>query len=189
MIQLRGENRLVERYKAGDASAFESIMEHYEPYVLGLARRMTGDSTAAEDICQEVFLKVLRGLRRFKGGSSLKTWIFRISHNAIVDFIRSNKAVTLSLEETDVAGAVSGIDDTSPFISMAESQLREAVVKALMILRPVPREILHLYYWNQLSVSEIGKAMRLPEGTVKTHLFRARKALRESLALPAGEKP
>ena len=83
MEALAGERELIRRFQAGDASAFVGIMNHYEPYILGLLTRLTGDRTRAEDLCQETFLKALKGLHRFRSDSSLKTWLFRIAHNAV----------------------------------------------------------------------------------------------------------
>jgi len=189
MEPLQSEKRLVTRFKAGDVSAFEAIMKHYDPYVMGLALRMTGNRAAAEDVCQEVFLKVLKGLGRFKGGSGLKTWIFRICHNAVVDYVRSSKADGRPIEEISETVMEQAGEVASPIQTIEEGQLREEVQRAMSTLPPLPREVLHLYYWNQLSVNEIGKTMRLPEGTVKTHLFRGRKALRETISQSSGEMP
>ena len=185
MNRLEGENRLVKQFQSGDASAFELIMKHYEPYVLGLAARMTGDRATAEDICQEVFMKVLKGLRRFREGSTLKTWIFRIAHNTVVDHVRSNKNREETLDEPE---AEPKQDDTesSPLMALADEQLRLEITKSMKTLQPQAREIVHLFYWDQLSVGEISEALQLPAGTVKTHLFRARKQLRETIEFSTG---
>ena len=185
MNHLDGENRLVKQFKAGDASAFEVIMKHYEPYVMGLTLRMIGDRATAEDICQEVFVKVLKGLRRFREGSTLKTWIFRIAHNTVVDHVRSSKNLEEPLEEPE-NGTKHEATESSPLNTLAEEQLRLEITKSMKSLQPQVREIVHLFYWDQLSVGEIGEAMDLPAGTVKTHLFRARKKLRETIEHSAG---
>ncbi len=181
MDPLPDEKQWIKRFQGGDAAAFARIMGHYEPYVLGLLWRMTGDRHTAEDICQEVFIKVLKGLGRFRTDSSLKTWIFRIAHNAGLDHKRGEKP-TESLADRDepLAGRDEG-RDLQPLARMEDAQLRKAIERALEALPALPREVLHLFYWDELSVAEIGTILDIPEGTVKTHLFRGRKALREQV--------
>ncbi len=177
MDPLPDEKQWIKRFQAGDAAAFARIMGHYEPYVLGLVWRMTGDRHAAEDICQEVFIKVLKGLGRFRTDSSLKTWVFRIAHNAALDHRRSSKPTEpLADRDEPVAGP-----EHQPLTRMENAQLRRAIERALEALPALPREVLHLFYWDELSVAEIGTVLGIPEGTVKTHLFRGRKALREQV--------
>ncbi len=184
MERLPGEPELVRRFQNGDHSVFGAIMAHYEPYVLGLFKRMTPNGAQAEDLCQETFLKVLKGLGGFKGQSGLKTWIFRIAHNLACDSFRSPKGKEDSLDQIaeEGAGEPKGAGPLPPE-SLDESSLREAIEKAMEILPSNQREILHLLYWEELSVAEISKVLAIPEGTVKTHLFRARKALRRNASL------
>ncbi len=181
MDPLPDEKQWIKRFQAGDAAAFARIMDHYEPYALGLVWRMTGDRHAAEDICQEVFIKVLKGLGRFRTESSLKTWIFRIAHNAALDHKRSHRPME-SLADRDeiVAGGDAGRDG-QPLARMEDAQLKKAIERAMETLPALPREVLHLFYWDELSVAEIGTVLEIPEGTVKTHLFRGRKTLREQM--------
>jgi RNA polymerase sigma-70 factor (ECF subfamily) len=181
MDPLPEEKQWIKRFQAGDAAAFAKIMGHYEPYALGLVWRMTGDRHAAEDICQEVFIKVLKGLGRFRTESSLKTWIFRIAHNAALDHKRSHRPME-SLADRDeiVAGGDAGRDG-QPLARMEDAQLKKAIERAMETLPALPREVLHLFYWDELSVAEIGTVLEIPEGTVKTHLFRGRKTLREQM--------
>ena len=175
MESLPDERRWVARFQAGDSAAFEKIMSHYEPYVLNLLWRMTGDRARAEDLCQETFIRVLKGLPRFRSESGLKTWIFRIAQNAGADLFRTADPRTEPLEEE--SGPRSHSD---PAESLERDQLRARVERAMAVLPPLPRAVLHLFYWDDLSITEIGSVLGLPEGTVKTHLFRGRRALRES---------
>lgn len=181
MDPLPKEKQWIKRFQAGDAAAFARIMDHYEPYALGLIWRMTGDRHAAEDICQEVFIKVLKGLGRFRTDSSLKTWIFRIAHNAAQDHRRSKRPMeTMTGRAEALAESGDGRED-DPLYRMQDAQLRKSIERALQALPSLPREVLHLFYWDDLSVAEIGTVLGIPEGTVKTHLFRGRKALREKM--------
>ncbi|MGA9751333.1 MAG: RNA polymerase sigma factor [Acidobacteriota bacterium] len=177
MEPLPAEQRWIDAFKAGDAAAFAKIMEHYEPYVLGLIWRMTGDRATAEDLCQETFLKILKGLGSFRRGSSLKTWIFRIAHNAVVDHARGTGRAAEPLEESG-ADICPPDPAPTPLAQVEEGQFRRGIEAAMGTLAPREREILHMLYWDGLSVAEIAAACTLPEGTVKTLLFRARRALR-----------
>jgi RNA polymerase sigma-70 factor (ECF subfamily) len=179
METLPGEPQLIARFRAGDASAFERIMEHYEPYVFGLIWRLTGDRGTSEDLCQETFLKVLKGLSKFREASGLKTWIHRVAHNTALDHLRGRRLQPMpqgddgavSMDPPDTAGGPDG--------ELAESQLRDAVERAMVRLPTNYREVLHLHYWEGMGVEEIASVLGEPPGTVKTHLFRARKAMRE----------
>ncbi len=182
MGALSGEGELVRRFQGGDAAAFEVLMSHYEPYVLGMVRRMVPDRSRAEDLCQEVFLKVLGGLGRFRGESGLGTWIFRIAHNVVTDHARAAEPAAESLEARAEEGLEPVDPAPPPLRGLEEERLRRAVETAMGELVPVQREVLHLLYWEELSVAEIAKVLDLPEGTVKTHLFRGRRALRRSAA-------
>ena len=173
-----GERQLVQKFQAGDASAFETLMGHYEPYVLGLLWRITGDRTTAEDLCQESFLKVLKGLRSFRFQSSLKTWLFRIAHNTATDFLRNRRPESDTDDGADLEALPALPGAADPARALEESQVRSALHRAVQALPRHQREVIHLFYWDELSVDEIARAMGMPEGTVKTNLFRGRQALR-----------
>ena len=181
MESLPDEPQWIARFQAGDPAAFEKIMTHYEPYVFGLLWRITGDRAKAEDLCQETFIRVLKGLPRFRRESSLKTWVFRIAHNTATDLFRASKPDTEPLEEADSPSQSTGA--AGPLEEIESAQLRSRLEAAMKTLPNLPRTILHLFYWDDLSVAHIASVLNLPEGTVKTHLFRGRQALRDSVQL------
>lgn len=178
MEPLPAEQRWIEAFQAGDAAAFAKIMDHYEPYVLGLIWRMTGDRAVAEDLCQETFLKVLKGLSGFRRGSSLKTWIFRVAHNTVVDHARGGGPKAQSLDELEAGNVLPSDPSPTPLAQVQDAQLRRGIEAAMDKLPPRQREILHMLYWDGLTVAEIAAACAIPAGSVKTLLFRARQALR-----------
>lgn len=178
MERLPGETEWVRKFQAGDPSAFVAIMNHYEPYILGLLTRLAGDRSKAEDLCQETFLKALKNLHRFRGDSSLKTWLFRIAHNAVSDAARAADPASQGVEELEEQGRPIPSSGADPLRKAEESQVRQAIGEAMNRLPQQQREVLHLFYWDELTVAEIAGAMRMPEGTVKTLLFRGRHALR-----------
>ncbi|MEJ2421979.1 MAG: RNA polymerase sigma factor [Acidobacteriota bacterium] len=180
MEPLPNEREWILRFKNGDPAAFERIMVHYEVYVLALMLRMTGGKRdLAEDLCQETFLKVLKGLSRFRHKSSLKTWIFRVAHNTAADHLRARREEPAVEED-----AAAEIQDTSVSLEEAldQKRLREWILLALDQLHPSQGEVLNLYYWAGFSVEEIAHVTGAPVGTVKTHLHRGRSALRQRIA-------
>jgi len=182
MEPLPAEQQWIEAFKAGDASAFAKIMEHYEPYVLGLIWRMTGNRSAAEDLCQETFLKVLKGLGAFRRGSGLKTWIFRVAHNTAVDHLRSQGPRTQPLDDLESEPGFAADPSPTPLAQVQDGQLRRCIEAAMDLLPPRQREVLHMLYWDGLTVAQIATACSMPTGSVKTMLFRGRGALRSRVA-------
>lgn len=177
MGELAGEEELVRRFQAGDTSAFGKLLAHHEPFVLSLLRRLVRDPATAEDLCQETFLRVLRGLPHFRAESGLRTWIYRVAHNAATDHLRG-RGPDDSLDSRAEEGFEPSAPGPTPTASVEEGELRKAVEEAMETLPAVQREVLHLLYWEDLSVAEIARATGMPDGTVKTHLFRGRQALR-----------
>ena len=184
MEPLPGEKACIERFLAGDVASFARIMRHYEPYVLGLLWRITGDRPSAEDLCQETFLKVLKGLPSFRKDSSLKTWIFRVAHNTATDHLRGSKPEAGALDEEVLSTAETS---PGPLRHVQDRQVQEAVERAMQNLSRDQRAVLHMLYWDEMTVSEIASAMRMPEGTVKTLLFRGRQALRSCVGAHLSE--
>ncbi len=182
MEPMPAEQRWIEAFKAGDAAAFAKIMSHYESYVLGLLWRITGDKATAEDLCQETFLKVLKALPSFRRDSSLKTWLFRIAHNTATDHLRASGPAAEDLEDAERKGALPAAGAPSPLKQVEEGRLRQGIERAMATLPRTQREILHMLYWDGLTVAEIASATAMPEGTVKTLLFRGRRALRERVS-------
>jgi RNA polymerase sigma-70 factor (ECF subfamily) len=182
------QQQWIESYLKGDASGFERIMAFYEPPVLRYLWRLTGNRGTAEDLCQETFFKVLGNLSKLRDRSGLKPWIFKIAHRAAMDYFRKNKVETHSMDRTDEDGIELPDAGNDPLRHIVEDQLRDAVDRAMDRLTPHQKEILHLYYWEELSVAEIAASLKVPDGTVKTHLFRGRKALRRRLVSDLREK-
>jgi len=180
---------LVEACRRGDGQAFARLVTIHEGMVLNLAARILGDGEEARDVAQEVFLQVYRTLGRFEGRSSLKTWIYSIVVNHCRNrrrwWRRRRKDRSLPLEEltpADEAGlsAAAG-GEVSPFEQCSRRESADRIREALERLSFDHRTILLLREVEGLSCEEIGRALQLPEGTVKSRLSRAREALRVTL--------
>jgi RNA polymerase sigma factor (sigma-70 family) len=179
---------LLDRCRQGDPQAFARLVALHEGMVLNLAMRLLGDLEEAKDISQDVFLQVYKMLGRFEGRSSLRTWIYRIVLNLCRNrrrfWRRHRRSQSCPLEDLaprDEA-RLSSRREASPFESLERREREVRVQAALLRLSFDHRAILLLREVEDLSCAQIGAALGLPEGTVKSRLARAREALRRVLA-------
>ncbi len=180
-------DELVERLKSGDAGAFEALVHACERRVYNLALRYSNNHADAMDISQEVFLRVLRSVDKFKGECSVETWVYRIAVNLSIDHTRRRtRRGELSLtvgedEETETQHDLP--DDTyAPEPAYDRTELRESVARAVAALPEEHRKILVLRDIDGFTYAQISEILNLEEGTVKSRLFRARARLRETLS-------
>lgn len=177
------EREIIERVLSGDTEAFEALVLEHQNKVYSLALRMVGNEEDARDMAQEAFIRAFNFLSGFRGDSKFSVWLYRLTSNICIDFLRSrSKKQTVSMTWTDEDGEEAGEleipDDTwSPEQQLERSLTRESVRRGLDSLSPQYREILLLREISGLSYEEIAKALNLEEGTVKSRIFRARKKL------------
>jgi RNA polymerase sigma-70 factor (ECF subfamily) len=173
---------LARRFTEGDASAFDALHRKYFPRVYTVARGILLDREDANDAVQEAFTKIYENLPRFRGGSRLGTWIFRIAVNSAIQVSRrqkSKKKWTTLDEVGDSAVETIDLDDSAQHVHKAMSGLRDE-----------DRAILSLFYWEEMSLVEIGEALGCGANAAKTRLFRARtrfKEIYEAMEQPDGE--
>lgn len=181
------ESELVRAARSGDQSAFEALVKANQAMAYQLAYRMTGNPEDAADLTQEAFLNAWRGLSAFDGRSSFSTWLYRLTSNACIDFLRREKRrVSLSMtleDEEDEEGRQADLPDQrfSPQRELEKKEAAEALRRGLAALTPEYREILTLRELEGYSYQELSRELGLEEGTVKSRLARARLALREFL--------
>ncbi|MBO5555660.1 MAG: sigma-70 family RNA polymerase sigma factor [Oscillospiraceae bacterium] len=176
------EAEVIRRVQNGDANAYEALVTAYEKNVYNLALRMTGNAQDAEDMAQEAFLKAYNSLDSFRGDSKFSVWLYRIVSNVCLDFLRRQKrrpATSLSVEDDEGEDVQLDIpdDSQSPQELLERKLTREAVRQGLAQLPEEQRQILLLREIQGLSYEEIGLALSLEPGTVKSRIFRARKRL------------
>ena len=177
------EREIIDRVLSGDTEAFEALVLEHQNKVYSLALRMVGNEEDARDMAQEAFIRAFNFLSGFRGDSKFSVWLYRLTSNICIDFLRSrSKKQTVSMTWTDEDGEEAGEleipDDTwSPEQQLERSLTRESVRRGLDSLSPQYREILLLREISGLSYEEIAKALNLEEGTVKSRIFRARKKL------------
>ena len=172
------ELRAIAQAKKGDADAFAFLVETYETSVYRLALRMCGNAHDAEEVAQEAYVAAWKGMPAFRGESKFSSWLYQLTTNAAIDFLRREKrhrATTPIEDEVDLAAP------GTPQQAAEAAEVRQALQQALDTLTPEHREIFLLRQMRQLSYEEIGQLLGLEAGTVKSRLSRAKKQLREIL--------
>jgi RNA polymerase sigma-70 factor (ECF subfamily) len=188
--------RLVERLRKGHERAYEELIGRFQQPVYILAIRLLGDPSEAADVVQEVFLKVFRNIGSFRGQSSLKTWIYRItvneSHNARRWFFRHRRReVELDTKPEESRDWRESIPDQnrSPYDEALNQQRHVMIEAALERISPIFREAVVLRDIGDLSYEEIAEVLNVSLGTVKSRILRGREALREQLAGSLESRP
>jgi len=172
------ERALIERCRSGDDAAFAELVDRYKNLVYGLVYRMVPDRARVDDLAQDVFLKVHRGLPYFRGEARLSTWIYRIVQN-VCTAARTRRPADVSLDDQRPDGR--RLDPGAPDRAFADQELRDRLEKAIAQLPEPQRLLIAAHYLNGVQYEALAEAMDIPLGTVKTHLFRAKKRLRELL--------
>jgi len=147
--------------------AFEVLLQRYQAKVFRLVFSMLGNSSRAEEVTQDAFLKIWQALQSYDRRASLSTWIYTIARNTGISHLRAESyRKTLSLEEAH-----------EPFAE-AEPVLNRLEIERLLARLPdEQREVIVLFYLQERSIEDVATMLDLPEGTVKSHLHRARKAM------------
>jgi RNA polymerase sigma-70 factor (ECF subfamily) len=173
-----GDAELVARACEGDEAAFEQLVLRHQRYVFNLAYRVLGDYAEAEDMTQEAFVRVWRGLSGFRGQAQFTTWLYRIVHNLCLNRLPGLRRELLQTEPLEEVLADPGPSPTDLF----DTRERLAFLHAQLDRLPEKyRLVLTLRYLQHLSYAEVAAALDMPMGTVKTHIHRARRLLRERL--------
>lgn len=164
------DERLVIQCQLGERGAFDALIARWATPLAAYARRVTQDSDAAAELTQDIWLRIFRGIGRLRDPHRFRSWLFGIAHRAFADSLRHRyKALPLAERDADTL-----IDEAAP----AHENL-DLVEHGLARLAPVEREILTLFYLQELSIAEIAEALSIAPGTVKSRLHRARHLLRE----------
>ena len=179
------DRTLVTRILGGDRDRFTELVRRYEKRVINYVYRITHRYEEAHDLAQEIFVKVYLALDRYDPKYQFSTWLFRIAQNASIDVLRKKSIAEVPLARPTV-------DDTqkerefadkgvSPYRALKNKQLASAIEKAVENLPPDYRELIQLRHFAELSYEEIASMKKLPLGTVKNKLFRARNLLKTEL--------
>jgi RNA polymerase sigma-70 factor (ECF subfamily) len=170
------ERTLIERCRAGDDIAFSELVDRYKNLVYAIVSRMVSDRGQADDLAQDVFLKVHRGLPYFRGDARLSTWIYRIVAN-VCSQARARRVPEVPLDpDTDDRPRK---ERGAPDAAFANLEARDRLEKAIAQLPENYRMLIAAHYLNGIQYDALAEALNIPIGTVKTHLYRAKRRLRE----------
>lgn len=169
---------LISRARTGDREAFGALVEQYRDNVYRLAYRMCGNEYDADEAAQEAFVAAWRALPNFRGDAKFSTWLYRLTTNAAIDVMRREKR-----HQTAGDGEMMEVADNtdSPQETVERTEQQETVQKALATLSDEYREVLLLRYMEELDYAEIAEVLKLPSGTVKSRINRAKAALKTAL--------
>jgi len=170
------ESIIVARVLNGDTSAFSKLVDQYKDLVYTLALRMLRNREEAEEVSQDVFIKIFKSLSSFKGDSKLSTWVYRVAYNSCLDQLKKNKKHQMDVPIDDYNyNKIDTINNALEGLIKAEKQqlIRTCVNK----LPEDSSAIITLFYFDELSLDEISGITGIESNTVKVKLFRARQRL------------
>jgi RNA polymerase sigma-70 factor (ECF subfamily) len=174
----------------GREDAYRELIKRYERPVFSLIYRMVRDNETAEDLAQETFIKVLNNIDRYRPEFKFSSWLFKIANNITIDHLRRRQVDTISIEGSPDAVTAERARATavtitsggeSPLEELESRELGAQIEAAIAKLRPEYRACIILRHVEDYSYDEIAEIVKLPLGTVKTYIHRARQELREYL--------
>ncbi len=187
---LEEDIELVEECKLGSRKAFNQLMLKYQNKVFSIAMRMLKNTDEAQDAAQDVFLAVYRSIKKFRGDSKLKTWIYRIVINTCINRLKSKKRKQqapldnqneMLIEKSQEEGKTPQATIDNPLKALERKNLREIIEKEIAKLPEENRVIIIMRDVEGLSYEQIEKILEIPDGTVKSRLHRGRQELKKRL--------
>lgn len=170
--QLLIDQLLVVRCQLGERAAFDDLIRRWSAPLHRYALKLTNDPALALDLTQDIWLRVIQGFGKLRDAGQFRAWLFAIAHRTFMDRLRVHYAtpVDTGMEFDDFAAE----EDTAP-----DPLMERALATGMGSLPMIEREVLTLFYLEELSLAEIAQVLRIPAGTVKSRLFRARTLLRK----------
>ncbi len=170
---------LIDRTLAGDAKAFEALIQRYKRLVGHIVYRMVPNQEDREELAQDVFLKVYQKLNTFRGESRLGTWIGQVAHHTCLNYLKKKRIAysDVAPEDMQIAGEPEARPD-----GLLEKEEKGAFLRRQIEQIPAQyAQVLTLFHLEELEIKEISTILDMPSGTVKNYLFRGRKLLKERL--------
>lgn len=164
------------RCQLGERPALDELIDRYANRLRGYVRRVAASEAEADDLVQDIWLRVLRGLPGLRDPARLRSWLFGIAHRVLIDRLRSRYAAP---DEVVDETAESRLADAADLQQLHVD--RDQVERGMAVLTPPDREAVWLFYFERLTIEEIAEAASVPPGTVKSRLHRARQQMREAL--------
>lgn len=177
--QDKKDEELAALVQQGDEHAFAVLLGRYQDKLLRYGRKFLSRREDIEDMVQEVFIKTYQNIKSFDTSRTFSPWIYRIAHNVFVNALRRKERDPIILFDLDALMMHSGVED--PHEARDREEVRVLIEQGLELLSPAYREILILYYLEDLSYQEIADVLHLPVGTVGVRLRRGRAMLKKHI--------
>lgn len=171
------DSSLIRQIKQGRYELFDVVIEHYQNPLFAFLYRMIRDADDARDLCQDTFFKAYKYIRSFKEEAQFSTWLFRIGYRLALNMIKRRKKHAESLENIDM-----GKDVEDSVKKLERKEVGLIVGRIMDEIHTNYRVALHLFYKEEKTYNEIAAIMKIPENTVKSHIFRGKEAIRKILA-------
>ncbi len=175
------DKTLIDKINKGDLSAIRFMVEEYKNLVWHIIITVSGQNSDSEDLFQEVFLRVFKGIRSFRSDSRLSTWIGSIAHHVCVDYLRKKKKMTNFQNSESDQNIASGLTWDKSWEIPENKDLNQIIIETIDRLPADYRTAVTLYHLDEYSYREISEITGMPEGTVKSHISRGRIMLRKML--------
>lgn len=177
---------LIEQFQNGDTKVFDTLFTRYQKRTYRLVQRFVPNHEDALDITQDAFIRAYQGLGNFKSQCQFYSWLYRITVNLCIDFLRKKSRSEFMVYESEESDELpmSNFPDLrsdSPAKAAENKELRSQIRKAIRQLPPKQRQIFVLRHWDGLSLKDIATVVGRSDGTVKAHLFHAHRNLRKHL--------
>jgi RNA polymerase sigma-70 factor, ECF subfamily len=186
-MSMKSERELVDLLKKGDVNAMEPIMQQHKDYVYTLVIQMVKNSSVAEELTQDVFVKIFKKIDTYQEKSKFTTWLYTITYRTCLNYLEKKKIVFNLSDITDDEKNEKSSDyiPDQEFISgiseIEENEKKRIIWNAIDSIPEQQGVVIALHYLQQFSIKEIADMMEVPDNTIKTHLFRGRNAIRLNL--------
>lgn len=182
-LEQKLENDLIRSAQAGNTVAIEELLLKYRGVIAAALENINIPDYELEDLIQEALIVVFRKINTYKFNSKLSTWLYRVARNTGLELYRARKrkltsTVSIDQHNTDESNARLEIADNTTKLGYSNTEILKHLLKQLS---PIQRTCLTLYYYQDYDYNQIAETIRLPLGTVKTHIFRAKQALKQLL--------
>ncbi|WP_170311624.1 RNA polymerase sigma factor [Vallitalea okinawensis] len=168
------EDTLILKLKKREPEAYRSLLETYQQSLLALVYKYTNDYVEAQDLTQEIFIKIFKNIAHFNASSKLSTWIYRIAHNTCIDW--SRKKTPLPVKQLEINGTEHSTEEAVIY-KEEQALIHDTIVN----LPEIYKSVIILYHFNHLSYKEISEILELSEKTIETRLYRGRRKIKEQL--------
>ncbi|HBN14157.1 MAG: hypothetical protein CMQ46_02680 [Gammaproteobacteria bacterium] len=168
-MQQAEEELLVLAAQDGDNRAFQRLFQRYQSALLRYGYKVSGDPQIAQDGTQEAWFRLARNIRQLDDPKAFKSWMYQLVHWSCIDLLKKTSGSELQLDQSDVV----------PEVSDNKSEQQESLNAAINRLPALEKQMIHLFYLEEMSVRQVAQVLRISEGTVKSRLNRARRLLKE----------